>query len=92
MSVLCYAVERDQGGAMSRTTHLHVDHVVRHNAVGWPLTDQVNAFAASLGIYPVIATGLLAYRAGWVGLGLALVSGSGAVFVSGVLRAGPPPR
>jgi hypothetical protein len=69
MSVLCYVVERDQGGAMSRTTHLHVDHVVRHNAVGWPLTDQVNAFTASLGVYPVIAAGLLADRAGRVGTG-----------------------
>jgi hypothetical protein len=47
---------------MSRTTHLHVDYVVRHNAVGWPLTDQVNAFTASLGVYPVIATGLLAHQ------------------------------
>ena len=60
MSVLCYLVS---------ATHLHVDHVVRHNAVGWPLTDQVNAFTASLGIYPVIAAGLLADRAGRVGTG-----------------------
>ena len=21
----------------------HLDHLIRHNAVGWPLTDQVNA-------------------------------------------------
>jgi hypothetical protein len=63
----------------------HLDHVIRHNAVGWPLTDQVNAFTFSLGIYPVIATGLLAYRAGRVGPGFwALVSGGGAVFVSAV--------
>ena len=63
----------------------HLDHVIRHNAVGWPLTDQVNAFTFSLGIYPVVATGLLAYRAGRVGPGFwALVSGGGAVFVSAV--------
>jgi len=63
----------------------HLDHVIRHNAVGWPLTGQVNAFTISLAVYPVIATGLLAYRAGWVGPGFwALVSGGGAVFVSAV--------
>jgi hypothetical protein len=63
----------------------HLDHVLRHNAVGWPLTDQVNAFTLSLVVYPVIATGLLLYRAGRVGPGFwALVSGGGAVFVSAV--------
>jgi hypothetical protein len=63
----------------------HVDHVIRHNAVGWPLTDQVNAFTASLAIYPIIVTGLLLYRAGRVGPGFwALVSGGGAVFVAAV--------
>jgi hypothetical protein len=74
----------------------HVDHVIRHNAVGWPLTDQVNAFTASLVIYPVIVVGLLLYRTGRVGPGFwALVSGGGAVFVAGV-HFGPaavePPR
>jgi hypothetical protein len=63
----------------------HLDHVIRHNAVGWPLTDQVNAFTLSLVVYPVITTGLLLYRAGRVGPGFwALVSGGGAVFVSAV--------
>jgi hypothetical protein len=63
----------------------HLDHVIRHNAVGWPLTDQVNAFTLSLVVYAVIATGLLLYRAGRVGPGFwALISGGGAVFVSAV--------
>jgi hypothetical protein len=63
----------------------HLDHLVRHNAVGWPLTDQVNAFTISLVVYPVIVTGLLLYRAGRVGPGFwALLSGGGAVFVSAV--------
>jgi hypothetical protein len=44
----------------------HIDHVIRHNAVGWPLTDHVNAFTLSLVIYPIIVTGLLLYRAGLV--------------------------
>jgi hypothetical protein len=63
----------------------HLDHVVRRNAVGWPLTDEVNAFTMSLVIYPLIAAGLLLYRAGRVGAGFwALVSGGGAVFVAAV--------
>jgi hypothetical protein len=63
----------------------HLDHLIRRNAVGWPLTGQVNAFTISLIVYPVIAAGLLAYRAGRVGPGFwALVSGGGAVFVSAV--------
>jgi hypothetical protein len=67
----------------------HLDHLIRGNAVGWPLTDQVNAFTISLAVYPVIATGLLAYRAGRVGPGFwALVSGGGAVFV-GAVHFGP---
>jgi hypothetical protein len=74
-------------GAMS-VVH-HVDHVIRHNAVGWPLTDEVNAFTASLVVYPVIATGLVLYRTGRVGPGFwALVSGGGAVFV-GAVHFGP---
>ena len=63
----------------------HLDHLIRGNAVGWPVTDEVNAFTASLIVYPIIATGLLLYRAGRVGPGFwALVSGGGAVFVSAV--------
>jgi hypothetical protein len=67
----------------------HVDHLIRGNAVGWPVTEQVNAFTMSLLVYPVIVIGLLAYRAGRVGPGFwALVSGGGAVFVS-VVHFGP---
>jgi hypothetical protein len=67
----------------------HLDHLIRDNAVGWPVTDQVNAFTGSLVVYPVIAAGLLAYRAGRVGPGFwALVSGGGAVFV-GAVHFGP---
>jgi hypothetical protein len=63
----------------------HLDHLIRGNAVGWPVSGQVNAFTASLVVYPVIITGLLAYRAGRVGPGFwALVSGGGAAFVAAV--------
>jgi hypothetical protein len=69
----------------------HLDHIIRHNAVGWPLGEEVNAFTISLVVYPVIAAGLLLYRAGWVGAGFwALVSGGGAVFVAAV-HFGPAP-
>ena len=36
----------------------HVDHLVRGNHVGWPVTPEVNAFTYSLVIYPLVAVGL----------------------------------
>jgi hypothetical protein len=36
----------------------HVEHVVRGNHVGWPVTPVVNSFTYSLVIYPVIGVGL----------------------------------
>jgi len=36
----------------------HVDHVVRGNHVGWPITTAVNPFTYSLVIYPLVAVGL----------------------------------
>jgi len=36
----------------------HVDHVVRGNHVGWPVTGQVNPFTYSLAVYPFVAVGL----------------------------------
>jgi hypothetical protein len=63
----------------------HADHLIRGNAVGWPVTEEVNAFTISLVVYPIIITGLLLYRAGRVGPGFwALVSGGGAAFVAAV--------
>ena len=63
----------------------HIDHALRGNAIGWPLTAEVNAFTMSLVIYPIIATGLLLYRAGRIGSGSwAFISGGGAAFVSAV--------
>ena len=61
----------------------HVDHAIRGNHVGWPLTGEVNAFTFSLGIYPAIAIGLALYLAGRVGPGFwAFLSGGGAVFLA----------
>jgi hypothetical protein len=36
----------------------HVDHIVRGNHVGWPLTPEVNPFTYSLAIYPLLAISL----------------------------------
>lgn len=61
----------------------HVDHAIRGNHIGWPLTENVNAFTFSLGIYPAIAIGLALYLAGRVGPGFwALLSGGGAAFLA----------
>lgn len=36
----------------------HIDHVIRGNHVGWPLTSEINAFTFSLLSYPFIILGL----------------------------------
>lgn len=36
----------------------HLDHVLRGNHVGWPLTPAVNPFTYSLAVYPLLALGL----------------------------------
>jgi len=63
----------------------HIDHLIRGNAIGWPLTSELNGFTASLVIYPIILTGLALYGAGRVGPGFWIaVSAGGALFVSAV--------
>ena len=52
----------------------HIDHIIRGNHVGWPITHHVNPFTYSLAIYPIVALGLyltLTDRAGdgyWAGV------------------------
>jgi hypothetical protein len=36
----------------------HVDHVIRGNHVGWPVTPEINPFTYSLAIYPLLAASL----------------------------------
>jgi hypothetical protein len=36
----------------------HIDHIIRGNHVGWPLTPEINAFTFSLLSYPFVALGL----------------------------------
>ena len=45
----------------------HIDHVIRGNHVGWPLTEHVTPFTYSLGLYPLIFLGLYLYASGSVG-------------------------
>lgn len=37
----------------------HIDHVIRGNHVGWPITPAVNPFTYSLVIYPLIVLGFV---------------------------------
>jgi hypothetical protein len=36
----------------------HVDHIIRGNHVGWPITAEVNPFTYSLAIYPLLGLSL----------------------------------
>ena len=36
----------------------HVDHIIRGNHVGWPITSNVNPFTYSLAIYPLLGISL----------------------------------
>lgn len=36
----------------------HIDHVIRGNHVGWPVTPEISPFTYSLIIYPIILVGL----------------------------------
>ena len=81
--------------ALAMSLGHHLDHLIRGNAVGWPVTDQVNAFTISLIVYPIIATGLVLYRAGRVGPGLGPGLGRRCRLVSAVhfgLAAVEPPE
>lgn len=63
----------------------HLDHIVRGNHVGWPVTAEVNAFSASLIIYPLILGGLALSLSGRIGPGgWAFLSGGGAVFLAAI--------
>ncbi len=63
----------------------HLDHVLRGNHVGWPLTEHPTPFTYSFGVYPLILLGLYLYGSGKVGAGYwALLTGSGALFLAAI--------
>lgn len=37
----------------------HVDHLIRGNHVGWPVTPDINPFTYSLAIYPLVVSGFV---------------------------------
>ena len=45
----------------------HIDHVIRGNHVGWPITPHVNPFTYSLAIYPLVVTGFVGSLTGRTG-------------------------
>ena len=63
----------------------HLDHVIRGNHVGWPLTAEATPFTYSLGVYPIILLGLALTWSRRAGPGYwALLSGAGAIFVAAI--------
>jgi hypothetical protein len=71
--------------AMFMSLGHHIDHVIRGNHVGWPLTAEVTPFTYSLAVYPLILLGLYLYASGRVRPGYwAILSGSGALFVAAI--------
>lgn len=63
----------------------HLDHIIRGNHVGWPLSDEWTPFTYSFGVYPLILLGFYLFRSGRVGPGYwALLSGAGAVFIAAI--------
>jgi hypothetical protein len=45
----------------------HIDHIIRGNHVGWPITAEVNPFTYTLAIYPLLAAGIVLTLAGLAG-------------------------
>jgi hypothetical protein len=45
----------------------HLDHVIRGNHVGWPITPEVNPFTYSLVIYPLVVLGFILSLTGRAG-------------------------
>lgn len=63
----------------------HLDHAIRGNHIGWPLSAEVTPFTYSLGVYPLILLGLFLSRAGKAGAGYwAWLFGLGVVFLTAV--------
>ena len=74
--------------ALALSVAHHIDHLLRGDT-GWPLQGGVNAFTYSLGIYPLIVTGLVLSLLGIVGPRFwAVLSLGGALFLA-VIHLGP---
>ncbi len=63
----------------------HVDHVLRGDHLGWPLTEPVTPFTYSIAVYPLILLGLYLSHIEKAGVGFwLLLSGFGALFLTAV--------
>ena len=67
----------------------HVDHVIRGNHVGWPLTAEVTPFTQSPGLYPLILLGVVLTRTRRVGPGYWTLLTTGGVLFAGLVHFGP---
>lgn len=74
----------------------HVDHIIRGNHIGWPLSAEVTPFTYSFGFYPVILVGFILTVAGRTGPGFWAVLTAVGFFFVGLTHLGPmavePPR
>lgn len=60
----------------------HIDHIIRSNHIGWPLTPKVTSFSYSLGFYPLIFLGFYLTRKNKVGPAYwSILAAVGAIFV-----------
>jgi hypothetical protein len=67
----------------------HIDHIIRGNHVGFPITTDINPFTYSLGFYPVIFLGLFLFYKNKIGpLFWSILTGVGILFV-GLTHFGP---
>ncbi len=90
------SVMTEGGGRATRTASLiaaatvlslghHLDHVVRGNHTGWPVTAETTPFTYSLAIYPLVLLGVVLSRITRAAAGYWLaLSGSGTVFLLAV--------
>lgn len=67
----------------------HVDHVIRGNHVGWPVTASVNVFTVSLAVYPVIGFGLVQTLRGRAGTRYWFGVSTAGLCLLGVIHFGP---
>jgi hypothetical protein len=70
----------------------HVDHTVRGNHVGWPVTEQVTPFTPSLLVYPVLLGGISLARRGSVGARYWLISGAAMLLLVLAVHFDPAPE
>ncbi len=67
----------------------HIDHVIRGNHIGWPLTPDINAFTFSLLIYPLALSDVFLLLRGHLAAGYALFIAIGGFILVSVIHISP---